>query len=211
VLDGVFPAARANIDRLRRQTARLHRLVDDLTQLAQMEALTTRLKLQPPRPEDVISDDVEPLRPKFVVAGVTLDTALAGNLPRILADHDRLVQVLLDNALRFTDRGGQVRIEASSGRSDMGIAVTDSGCGIHPEDLPHIFERFFRSDRSRSRDTGGSGIGLAIVKAIVEAHGGRVQVSSQPNHGSRFEFALPVASPAMTGSPPPTRAQVAAS
>lgn len=196
VLDGVFPADRVNIDRLRRQTARLHRLVDDLTQLAGVEALTTRLELQPATVRELVTDGVDPLGPRFAAAGVGLEVVVADGLPPVLADHDRVVQVLtnlLDNALRFTDRGGGVRIEAANGPSDVRITVADTGCGINPEDLPHIFERFFRSDRSRSRDTGGSGIGLAIVKAIVEAHGGTIAVTSQPSRGTRFEFALPIA------------------
>lgn len=212
VLDGIFPADRANIDRLRRQTARLHRLVEDLTQLAGIEALTTRLDLQPATVGELIADGVDPLRPRFAAAGVGLEVVQTSGLPPVLADHDRVLQVLtnlLDNALRFTERGGNVRIEAANGQQEVRIAVTDTGCGIDPEDLPHIFERFFRSDRSRSRETGGSGIGLAIVKAIVEAHGGRISVGSEPGRGTRFEFVLPVSREDMQAVHPARRSEQA--
>ncbi|HIC90050.1 MAG TPA: ATP-binding protein [Anaerolineae bacterium] len=126
-------------------------------------------------------------------------------LPIILGDGDRLMQVftnLLDNALKHTPNGGTITVEGSvvevesvqgDGHQPMvEISVTDTGPGIPPEDLPHIFERFYQVDKSRPGGRGGSGLGLAIVKEIVEAHGGHVHAESVVGLGSRFIVALPL-------------------
>jgi two-component system sensor histidine kinase BaeS len=119
-------------------------------------------------------------------------------LPTIQADPDRMVQVLgnlLDNALRYTPPGGQLVCEAkldlSGPKRSVVFRIADSGPGIAPADLPHVFERFYRADRSRQRDANGSGLGLAIARSIVEAHGGRIWVESQLGHGAQFFVAMP--------------------
>jgi len=112
----------------------------------------------------------------------------------VLADPDRLAQVLrnlLSNALRHTPPGGQISISARAADDAVEIAVADTGEGIQPEDLPHVFDRFWRADRSRTRETGGSGLGLAIARQLVEAQGGAIGVESEPGRGSRFWFMLP--------------------
>jgi heavy metal sensor kinase len=103
----------------------------------------------------------------------------------------RLFFVLLDNAVKYTPRGGHIHVSACDEAQRAVVEVRDSGIGIHEEDLTHIFERFYRSDKSRSRDSGGAGLGLSIAKWIVESHGGEIRVTSQPERGSTFRVSLP--------------------
>ena len=98
---------------------------------------------------------------------------------------------LLSNAVKYTESGGHIAVRAESSGGIFRLTVSDDGIGISPEDLPHIFERFYRADKSRSRSTGGSGVGLAVAKAIIEAHGGTIFAESEPGKGSSFTFALP--------------------
>jgi histidine kinase len=142
---------------------------------------------------------------------VTLDDDLPGDLPPVFADRERVHQVLfnlLDNAVRFTPLGGRVTVTASSHNGSVDVVVADTGPGISSEHLPRVFERFYRVDESRSRDDGGTGIGLAIARSVVEAHGGRIWADSEPGRGSAFTFELPVASPTQelqrSGGPPAT-------
>jgi signal transduction histidine kinase len=112
----------------------------------------------------------------------------------VIGDRDRLKQLMLNlvsNALKFTPEGGRVDVQVAAANGEIEVLVNDSGRGIGPEDLPHVFERFYRADRSRTRGSGGTGLGLAIAKHIVEAHGGRISVSSQPNAGTTFKVTLP--------------------
>ena len=193
--DGVFAPTPETLARMRAETARLRRLVEDLTELSQLESGRWRLERRPVRVAQVVEAIEDALRPQFERKGVGLDVAVAEGLPPVPGDADRLGQVLtnlLANALRFTPPGGRVTVEAWGERDAVRLAVSDTGSGIAPEDLPHVFERFYRADRARAQATGGSGIGLAIVKHIVEAHGGTVAVRSAPGRGSRFEVRLPL-------------------
>jgi signal transduction histidine kinase len=119
------------------------------------------------------------------------------DLPRIEADQERVAQILrnlLSNAITHTPNRGEICIIASASASLVNICVRDMGTGIAPEHLPYLFERFYRADSSRTRATGGTGLGLAVVKQIVQAHGGQIVVESQPGKGSCFTFTLPVTS-----------------
>lgn len=197
--DGVFAPTPDTLARMRAETARLRRLVEDLTELSQLESGRWRLERRPVQMARVVESIEAVQRPQFERAGVGLEVAVAAGLPPVLGDADRLGQVLtnlLANALRFTPPGGRVSIEAQGESEAVRLAVADTGSGIAAEDLPHIFERFYRADRARAQATGGSGIGLAIVKHIVEAHGGTVAVLSVPGQGSRFEIRLPLGVPA---------------
>jgi len=121
---------------------------------------------------------------------------VAPNLPRVSADAGRIEQALVnltENALRYgaSDAGGRVTLGARAMADGVETWIRDTGPGIAPEDLPHVFERFWRSEKSRNRQTGGSGIGLALVKQLIEAHGGRVSVESTLGHGATFRVMLP--------------------
>jgi histidine kinase len=119
----------------------------------------------------------------------------------VLADRERIHQVLfnlLDNAVRFTPTGGRVTVSADRHDGSVDVHVADTGPGIGPEHLPRLFERFYRADSARSQREGGTGIGLAIARSVVEAHGGRIWAESEPGKGSVFTFELPVARAAET-------------
>jgi len=197
ILDGVYPLEQAEIASLYDETRLLSRLVDDLHELAQAEAGQLHLDLRPTDLAEVIQTTVA----NFAVAAeaheVRLTTDLAEGLPPVLADPDRLAQImrnLLSNALRHTPEGGQITVRGTvEGPQAVRIVVADTGEGIPSGDLPHVFERFWRAERSRSRGRGGSGLGLAIARHLVQAHGGEMGVESEVGKGSRFWFTLPVA------------------
>ncbi len=199
--DGVFAADPQTLERLQRQAFRLHRLVDDLTRLAEVEGLES--EDLPDAAVDVcllLVEVVEGQRPRFVAKGVDLGLAMPDGLPPVRGDQHRLNQVLtnlLDNALRYTDSGGRVIVSAEAAGARVVVKVSDTGRGISADDLPHVFERFYRGDQSRSPDGGGTGIGLAIVEQIIKAHSGRVSVTSDPGRGSRFEVVLPAGAKAV--------------
>ncbi|MDR7435524.1 MAG: ATP-binding protein, partial [Armatimonadota bacterium] len=132
--------------------------------------------------------------PRAEKLGLFLSTSLPKEPVQVRADRDRVEQVLtnlLDNAFKHTPSGGHVEVRISRTPDQVAITVSDTGVGIPPADLPHIFERFYRADRSRTRGSGGSGLGLAIAKHIVEAHGGRITAKSKPHEGTEITFTLP--------------------
>jgi signal transduction histidine kinase len=213
VQDGLAPPDRGLIDSLHEEVMALSLLVENLQDLALAEAGQLRLS---PEPLSLPSEVERLLRSRPLPEGgaaAEIRTDLPPGLPAVLADPKRFRQILrnlLDNALTFTPAAGAITIGArvlpppSSATPPVPpmveIGVADTGPGIAPEDLPFIFERFYRADPSRQRATGGAGLGLAIVKQLVEAQGGRIRVESAPGQGARFLFTLP------QGNPPPTAA-----
>ena len=184
--DGILPADDEQLASLHEETLLLGRLVADLRLLSLAEAGQLKLDLAETDLGELVCRAAERLRPAAEARGIELAVEVAPDPPRIQADAGRLAQVignLVDNALRYTPAGGRIVLAAgwSDGpgpaRRPM-ISVTDTGQGIAAEDLPHIFDRFYRGDKSRARTSGGSGLGLAIVKQLVEAHGGRVWAES---------------------------------
>ncbi len=194
MLDGVYDLSAENITSIHQQTALLSRLVADLRDLALAEAGQLKLDWQAVDPDALIAEANDGLRTQAQNKGVTLKLQLPQGLPRIRGDGQRLQQVLfnlLSNALRHTPTGGTVTTGAEVKEDMLIIRVQDTGSGIPAEDLPHVFERFYRVDRSRARSTGGSGLGLTIAKRIVEAHGGQIWAHSWMGAGSTFAFSLP--------------------
>jgi signal transduction histidine kinase len=195
ILDDVYPLEKAEITRLYTQTRLLSRLVNDLHDLAQAEAGQLSLNLQPTALAALAAEIVESHGPGAEEAGVTLQLQAQAGLPMIAVDTMRIAQVLhnlIANALRHTPANGEILVAITGGAAGIHLVVQDTGEGIAPEHLPYVFDRFYRTDRSRARDTGGAGLGLAIVRAIVEAHGGTVAVESDgPGLGSRFLLWLP--------------------
>ncbi len=200
MLDDVYPLDKAEISRLYDETRLLSRLVNDLHELAQAEAGQLQLNRQTTSLADLVQSTAAAFSPAAEAKGVTLSTQVAPDLPLVTADPARLTQVLhnlLANALRHTPSGGTISLRAGcelGKESQVWLAVQDSGEGISFRDLPHVFDRFYRADPARSRATGRAGLGLAIVRAIVEAHGGRVSAVSDgtPGHGSTFTVQLPL-------------------
>jgi signal transduction histidine kinase len=193
--DGVATLDAGTAEMLRSQTRRLARLSEDIGTVSRTEEGQVHLDLRTVRPESVISAAVESATEAYGNKGVRLDTEVAAALPQLRLDPERMGQVLanlLDNALRHTPAGGKVTISATCRARGVGLSVSDTGEGIPPEHLAHIFERFYRVDAARDRAHGGSGIGLAIAKALVEAHGGELTgVSPGHGQGSTFLVSLP--------------------
>jgi two-component system phosphate regulon sensor histidine kinase PhoR len=155
--------------------------------------------------EEVVESVLAIMRPRAETRGVTLTSALPTDVPDVIADHDRLEQVLInlvDNAVKYTDAGGRVTVSARRADAVVEIAVADTGVGIPPADLPRITERFYRVDRARSRELGGTGLGLAIVKHLVIAHGGELTIESDPGRGTTIRVILPIGG--VRGAPPQT-------
>jgi signal transduction histidine kinase len=193
--DGIFPADAQNLDPALDQARLLARLVEDLRTLSLAEA--GQLALNPVRTGagNWVPGVVASFRALAADREITLGLEIADDLPLVGIDPGRMAQVLgnlLDNALRHTPEGGQVAVRAARGDGGVVVSVTDTGPGVPPDHLPHLFERFWRGDPSRSRRTGGSGLGLAIARRIVEAHGGRIWAELVPKGGLRVSFCLPV-------------------
>ncbi|MBC7258176.1 MAG: HAMP domain-containing protein [Chloroflexi bacterium] len=195
ILDDVYPLDKAEIARLYDETRILARLVDDLQELAQAEAGALRFNIVPTDVASVLRSAVARFEPAAEGKSIRLTCEIPEALPEAMADPDRVSQILnnlISNALRHTPEGGQIALSAAAKEGFVEISVADTGEGIAPEDLPHVFDRFWRADRSRSRAGGGAGLGLAIVRALVEAQDGRVHAASEgPGKGSVFSFTLP--------------------
>ncbi len=202
--DGVLPADQEQISSLVSEAELLNRMVEDLRLLSLAEAGRLELDLQPVATGELILKAVGLMQPVAQQQGVNLIAASSENLPMVLGDADRLIQVLnnlIANALRYTPAGGTVTVTAAFPASGGKVvfSVTDTGAGIDPRDLPHVFDRFYRADKSRSRSSGGSGLGLAIVRQLVETQGGTVAAVSpvptpegQLAPGTRITFTIPV-------------------
>ncbi|MBI2972411.1 MAG: HAMP domain-containing protein [Armatimonadetes bacterium] len=172
---------------------RLVKLVDDLMDLSRLESKRVALELKPVDVGFLVHHVVDKMRPLAEASQLVLSQSVPSGLI-VPADADRLEQVLtnlVDNALKYTPPGGRVEVRAAAMNGEIAVEVSDTGRGIPPEDLPHVFERFYRADRSRTRGSGGTGLGLAIAKHIVEAHGGRISVRSRSDEGTAFVVTLP--------------------
>ncbi|MEM9265316.1 MAG: HAMP domain-containing sensor histidine kinase [Cyanobacteria bacterium P01_F01_bin.13] len=198
--DQKLPATPETYERLMRETQRLQRLVEDLQELSKLEAGYLPIQQQtlalPPLIRQVTQRfQDQQLAPKELSKAPQIVVDISPDLPDVAADPVRTEQILinlLSNALQYTDTG-QITVRAWCQGQKVWLAVQDTGIGIAAADLPHVFERFWRADRSRSRGSGGTGIGLAICKRLVELQGGQIQVSSQVDQGSTFQFWLPKA------------------
>ncbi len=196
ILEGVYPLEMAQMAGLYDETRLLTRLVDDLHDLALADAGQLRLERTPVNVSDLARTAIGQFDPVAEAAGVKLTLETIEDLTEVLGDADRLAQVLrnlLSNAIRHTPAGGQVVMRVGHSGEQVTIQVADTGSGIAPEDLPHVFDRFYRGDKSRSRRGGGAGLGLAITRQLVTAHGGRIEVASTPGLGTSFVITLPAA------------------
>lgn len=172
----------------------LSSLIDDLFQMAQLDAGGLPLELGMNSISDLISDTLEGFSELAARQGVALNGDVKPGVDPLWMDAQRIGRVLnnlIGNALRHTPTGGYILVDAAPISSGVRVEVTDSGEGIRPEDLPYVFDRFYRGEKSRNRATGGAGLGLAIARGIIEAHGGHIDVESQPGQFTRFYFTLP--------------------
>ena len=198
--DGVRSPDPETTAMLRDQTQRLVRFSEDVAALAQAEESSSTMTFTSIDVKELLNSALTAARERFAAAGVELDAEMPAAVPRLCGDPQRLAQVLgnlLDNALRHTPSGGRVTIGVQVHRDRLMAQVVDTGEGIAAEHLPHLFERFYRVDAARNRRDGGAGIGLAITKALVEAHGGHIAASSAGiGAGAQFTIVLPLAGPA---------------
>jgi len=189
-----LPAARRFLTRMETEVDALTQIVQELLELARIESGQVPLRLAPSPVGELVLPAVGRLQPPAERAGLALAVDLPPNVPLVLADAERVRQVvtnLVHNAIKFTPRGGQVRVSAAPSGDEVVIQVRDTGVGIPADDLPRIFERFYKANRARTG--GGTGLGLAIARHIVQAHAGRIWVESIEGKGSTFYFSLPIA------------------
>lgn len=176
------------------QIENLSRLINDLFELAQLDTRQIELHLEPVNMNDLLSDVLETMQAQAGAKGVTLKGIFSQDLPVITAEFTKIQRVLynlVQNAIRHTPANGSIALATRKVPEGIQVDVSDTGEGILPEDLPQVFDQFFRGEKSRSRETGGSGLGLTIARGIVEAHQGRIWVESQLDRGTCFSFILP--------------------
>jgi signal transduction histidine kinase len=194
VRDGVIKPDADTISSLNEEAVLLSRLVDDLQELSLAEAGELKLNRQTEDIARLIEQAVVAQQTQAATKGISVSADLPDKLPPVSIDPYRIGQVLrnlLENAIAHTGTGGTITVSARQQGNYIEVAVVDTGEGIPPEDLPNIFERFYRVDKSRARATGGSGLGLTITKRLVEVHGGKIEAHSEPGKGSRFSFTIP--------------------
>jgi signal transduction histidine kinase len=193
--DGVLAPTTERLALIYAEIERLQTMVGDLRMLSQADAGELALNPQSVSPAALLERSATLFQHKAEQQGVTLSVAAPADVPDILVDEARLMQVLdnlLSNALRFTPAGGKIRLAARAEKDRLILTVKDTGSGIAPEELPSIFDRFYRAEKSRHAEAGESGLGLAIVKALVEVHGGRVWAESPPGEGATIFLEFPI-------------------
>jgi len=211
IADGVLPADRATFARVEAELSRMERLVDDVATVSRVQERRLVLDRRTVQVSDLVSGAAENIAVPAHNAGVTVQVDHTAGDAAVWVDPDRMHEVLgnlLTNALRHTPTGGTITIGtrmSSAKGTEVEISVADTGTGIAPEHLPRLFERFYRAERGRSRSDGGSGIGLAIVRGLVEAHGGRVRAESPGlGHGATFTLTMPRSAHPRPARPAPT-------
>ena len=196
--DGIVPdeeTSRRYLLNIKREVHSLSNLIDDLFQLAQLDAGGLKLEIVPDSLITLVNDVISSQSEIANQRSIKLSAAIEENIDPILMDSlqvGRVLNNLINNAINHTPNGGSIRIIGNKTGSRVIVTVSDTGRGIAKEDLPFVFDQFYRGEKSRSRSTGGAGLGLAIAKGIIEAHGGDIRADSQPGNGTRITFTLPV-------------------
>jgi two-component system sensor histidine kinase BaeS len=200
--DGILPPSSETFDIIREEAGRLGRLIEDLATLSRVETGELSLVRRLVAPGALLAQAVAAHRPLAEKKQISLHVDIEPDLPALPVDPDRMAQVLgnlLNNALRHTPQAGRITLQARRHESGVELLVQDTGPGIAPEDLPRVFERFYRTDKSRQRETGGAGLGLAIARSIVELHGGQIWAESTLGEGTTFLIRLPSSQEAESG------------
>jgi signal transduction histidine kinase len=194
LLDNVVPPTPEQLQTIYEQNLLLGRLVRDLQLLALADAGELQIVRVPTQFREILQRVIAHIHPTLEEKQIALESQIADDLPTVAVDPQRIEQVLLnllDNACRYTPPGGKIVLSAYREDGAVHVSVRDGGPGIAPEDLPHIFERFYRGDKSRARSSGGTGLGLSIAKALIEAHGGKIWAENAPQGGACFHFTVP--------------------
>jgi signal transduction histidine kinase len=194
LLDNVVPPTPEQLQTIYEQNLLLGRLVRDLQLLALADAGELQIVRVPTQFREILQRVIAHIHPTLEEKQIALEAQITDDLPTVSVDPQRIEQVLLnllDNACRYTPPGGKIVLSAYREDGAVHVSVRDGGPGIAPEDLPHIFERFYRGDKSRARSSGGTGLGLSIAKALIEAHGGRIWAENAPQGGACFHFTVP--------------------
>ena len=187
--------ARDFVAKMNAEVDRLAQMVQEMGELSRIESGEAPLQKTPVNVAEAVDRAAGRLKAQADRAGLRLETQVAQNLPRVPADEARLEQVLVNlihNAIKFTPSGGRITVSSKAEGGKLVVSVSDTGVGIPEDDLPRVFERFYKADRARAG--GGTGLGLAIAKHVVEAHGGRIWVESVEGRGATFSFSMPLAS-----------------
>jgi signal transduction histidine kinase len=194
MLDGVYLPDQAHLKLILEETQVLSRLVEDLRTLALSDSGALVLRREPTDLAELVRDAAAASRAQADAAGLAIDVELSSDLPLLLLDPARMRQVVLNllaNAMRYTPGGGtivvRVRMAAGGGKEEVLLEIEDTGPGIAPEDLPHVFDRFYKA-----RDSRGMGLGLSIARSLVEAHGGAISAQSPFGRGTTIRVILPV-------------------
>lgn len=195
IIDEMISAGPETYFNMQHEISRLQRLISQLETLSRAESDQTLLTQQPVQLDALILETVGRLMVQFEDKGVRLETAIADEFPVASFDSDAITQILINlvgNAMQYTPAGGRVNVSADFDRNSLTLKVTDSGIGISAEELDRIFERFYRTDKSRARASGGNGVGLTIAKHLVQAHNGRIEATSPgKNQGSTITVTFP--------------------
>ena len=192
--DGKLPANQETFDIMHDEAQHLSRLIDDLRTLSLADAGELALNSRPADARALLERTATAYTPEAQRRGISIKMEAPSDLPEVEVDPGRMAQVLenlMSNALRYTPGGGEIILSATSEGNTIYFRIRDSGVGIAPEDLPHVFDRFYRANKSRQREGGESGLGLAIAKSFVEVQGGSLSVESDPGEGATFTIALP--------------------
>jgi two-component system phosphate regulon sensor histidine kinase PhoR len=199
LLDGAINDTKHNrefLETIQEHTNNLGRLIDDVLDLSAIEAQRVAYRMEAVSLPDIIDRILKALDPMAKAKKVIVEVDFPVQVPKVRADRDKLTQILMnliDNAIKFNKQGGRVRVTASPNDKELFVRVEDTGAGIASEDLPRVFERFYRGNKDRSHEIPGTGLGLAIVKHLVEAHQGTLRAESTLGQGSVFLFTLPLA------------------
>ena len=192
--EGQLPPDPETFEIIHDETKRLNRLVDDLRTLSLSDAGELHLNRGRITPQELLDRSVAARKSEAKAKNISLEIETSPGLPKVKVDADRMTQAiinLLDNALRYTPEGGKITLSSTHIPEGVAITVKDTGPGIPEQDLPYVFDRFYRGDKSRQREEGGSGLGLAIARSLVESQGGRMRVESQVGEGAAFIIELP--------------------